>query len=436
MRVSGPRAGDALREIAGVLPPPRHARLAELKTGAGEVIDEALVLWFPAPHSETGEDVAEFHIHGGRAVLSLLIQALAEIDGLRAAERGEFTRRAVENGKIDLVAAEGLGDLIEAETEAQRRQAQRQLRGLLGPAAENWRARAISIVAAIEASLDFSDEGDVEETIAAQAIPAIKALREDIDRARASSRHSERLRDGLVVAIAGPPNVGKSTLLNRLARREAAIVSPHAGTTRDVIEVHLDLTGYPMTLLDTAGIHASDDPVEQEGVRRALQRAAEADLVLWLRDAAEEEDGLAIAEAHARPGTARDVPTWIVWNKIDAVPGRAEAAGNAEAAGAGPRFRISARDGTGLTLLITHLTAFAAEYFGAGENAMISRVRHRSLLDEASAALGRSIQAFELGEEMAAEELRIAIRCLGRLLGRVDVEDVLDAIFAEFCIGK
>ncbi len=435
VRVSGPRAGEALRKIAGVLPPPRRARLAELKTASGEVIDRALVLWFPAPKSETGEDVAEFHIHGGRAVLSLLINALEAIDGLRAAERGEFTRRALENGKIDLVAAEGLSDLIDAETEAQRRQAQRQLHGLLGPAAEDWRARAIAIVAAIEAGLDFSDEGDVEETVAAQAIPAIVTLREDIDRVLAASRHGERLRDGLVVAIAGPPNVGKSTLLNRLARREAAIVSPHAGTTRDVIEVHLDLAGYPVTLLDTAGIHASDDPVEREGVRRALQRASEADLVLWLRDAAG-GNGLEGEEPGATARAGQGVPTWIVWNKIDMAHADASLVGDEGPPGEFLQFRISARDGTGLILLIEQLTAFADGYFGCGESAMISRTRHRGLLEEASAALGRSIQTFELGEEIAAEELRMAIRSLGRLLGKVDVEDVLDAIFAEFCIGK
>lgn len=436
VRISGPRAGDALNSIAGALPPPRRARLAELRTAAGEAIDKALVIWFPAPHSATGEDVAEFHIHGGRAVLALLIRALEEIDGLRAAEHGEFTRRAVENGKIDLVAAEGLGDLIEAETEAQRRQAQRQLRGLLGPAAEDWRARAISVAAALEASLDFSDESDVEEDAAARTIPAIEALRDDIDRVLTAGLHSERLRDGLIVAIAGPPNVGKSTLLNRLARREAAIVSPHAGTTRDVIEVHLDLADYPVTLLDTAGIHPTDDPVEREGVRRALQRASEADLVLWLRDATEER-GLEVEESRSGGSVAEGVPTWIIWNKIDK-SSKLQAAPleNIGAEDASPQFRISARDGTGLDDLIGQLALFGADFFGRGESAMISRSRHRKLLEETSAALGRAIQVIELGEEIAAEELRMAIRSLGRLLGKVDIEDVLDAIFAEFCIGK
>ena len=244
-----------------------------------------MVLWFPGPASATGEDVAEFHVHGGRAVLAALFAALAAFEDVRAAEPGEFTRRAFENGKLDLTEAEGLDDLIHADTDRQRRQALRQLKGLLGDRARDWRARIIEASALIEAGIDFSDEGDVPAELIAPALREDQGAAGEIQEVLAAQGQSERLRDGLVVAIAGPPNVGKSTLMNQLARREVAIVSPHAGTTRDVIEVQLDLDGYPVTVIDTAGIRETDDPVEQEGVRRARARAAEADLVLWLADA-------------------------------------------------------------------------------------------------------------------------------------------------------
>ena len=250
-----------------------------------EPIDEALALWFPAPASETGEDVAELQLHGGRAVIAATLAALGELEGLRPAEAGEFTRRAFENGKLDLTAVEGLADLVMAETEGQRRQALRQMQGALRQRAESWRERLIRALALIEARIDFSDEADVPEDLLAPALALARELEGEIAAALADGDRGERLRDGLVVAIAGPPNAGKSTLLNRIARREAAIVSPYAGTTRDVIEVHLDLGGWPVTLLDTAGIRESDDPVEREGVRRARERAAAADLVLWVVDA-------------------------------------------------------------------------------------------------------------------------------------------------------
>src|SRR3954469_25812972 len=288
VRISGPRAGDALTALAGRLPEPRKAKLARVRDPvSGEVIDEELALWFPGRDSETAEDIAELQLHGGRAVIAAVLSALGRIEGLRPAEAGEFTRRAFENGRLDLTAVEGLADLIGAETEAQRRQAYRQLKGLLGKRAETWRARMIEALALVEARIDFSDEADVPEDLIGPALKVVQGLRDEIAEALAGAARGERLRDGLVVAIAGPPNVGKSTLLNRIARREAAIVSPVPGTTRDVIEVHLDLDGYPVTLLDTAGIRDSDDPVEQEGVRRARERAAESDLILWVFDARE-----------------------------------------------------------------------------------------------------------------------------------------------------
>ena len=304
VRVSGPRAGVALEKLIGRLPEPRKAALARVRDPAsGEVIDEALALWFPAPRSETGEDVAELQLHGGQAVIAGVLDALAMIEGCRPAEAGEFTRRAFENGRLDLTAVEGLADLIAAETQAQRRLAFRQLKGLIGDRAEAWRRRLIEALALVEARIDFSDEADVPEDLLGPALHAAQQLRDEIAGVLADGRRGERLRDGLVVAIAGPPNAGKSTLLNRLARREAAIVSPYAGTTRDVIEVHLDLDGYPVTLLDTAGIRDSDEPVEQEGVRRARERAAAADLVLWVIDPS--AGGLA---ANGYPEKPRQMP--------------------------------------------------------------------------------------------------------------------------------
>src|SRR6202790_136583 len=306
VRVSGPQAKAVLTALAGKMPEPRMASRVLLRDASRQPIDDAVVLWFPGPASATGEDVAEFHVHGGRAVLAALFAALSAIANVRAAEPGEFTRRAFENGKLDLTEAEALDDLIHADTDRQRRQALRHLKGLLGDRARDWRAQIIEASALIEAGIDFSDEGHVPAELIAPALAKIKGLLGDIQEVLVGQGRSERLRDGLVVAIAGPPNVGKATLMNQLARREVAIVSPHAGTTRDVIEVQLDLDGYPVTVIDTAGIRETDDPVEQEGVRRARTRAAEADLVLWLTDAQHEE----ILREDA-------VPTWVVRNKID-----------------------------------------------------------------------------------------------------------------------
>ncbi|HEX3862406.1 MAG TPA: tRNA uridine-5-carboxymethylaminomethyl(34) synthesis GTPase MnmE, partial [Stellaceae bacterium] len=305
IRISGPRAGEALKSLSGKIPEPRKAALARIRNADNEIIDEALALWFPGPNSETGEDTAELQLHGGRAVIASVLGALGKIDGLRPAEAGEFTRRAFENGKLDLTAVEGLADLVMAETEGQRRQAFRQMKGLLGNRAEDWRARLIKALALVEARIDFSDEADVPQDLLKPALAVVRALAGEIGEALADTGRGERLRDGLVVAIAGPPNAGKSTLLNRLAQREAAIVSPTPGTTRDVIEVHLDLGGYPVTLLDTAGIRETDDAVELEGVRRAQARAAAADLVLWVTDvSAEIGSGETTAERGVMPESA------------------------------------------------------------------------------------------------------------------------------------
>src|SRR6201747_1103559 len=335
VRVSGPQAGPLLALLAGKMPMPRMATRALLRDAGRQPIDDAVVLWFPGPASATGEDVAEFHGHGGPAGLAALFRALSNFENMRAAEPGEFTRRAFENGKLDLTEAEALDDLIHADTERQRRQALRQLKGLLGDRARDWRAEIIEASALIEAGIDFSDEGDVPAELIAPALAKIRALHAEIAEVLAAQGRSERLRDGLVVAIAGPPNVGKSTLMNQLARREVAIVSPHAGTTRDVIEVQLDLDGYPVTVIDTAGIRATEDPVEQEGVRRARARATEADLVLWLV----EDD----AQEHAIEGAA---PVWMVRNKIDLSALKPHVAGMGRTWGS-PCFEISASRGDG-----------------------------------------------------------------------------------------
>ncbi len=420
IRVSGPQTRMAVERLCGQLPTPRLAQFATLRDLDGSAIDESVTLWFPGPHSATGEDVAEFHVHGGRAVIAAMFDALGAIDGLRPAEPGEFTRRAFENGKLDLTEAEGLDDLIHADTDRQRRQALRHLKGLLGAKAETWRQQIIEASALIEAGIDFSDEGDVSEELVGPALKKIAALKSEIEETLISSVQSERLREGLTVAIAGPPNAGKSTLLNRLARREAAIVSPHAGTTRDVIEVHLDLDGYPVTVIDTAGVRDTHDPVEQEGVRRARERARTSDLVLWLVDANDKSATLPeIEDDHA--------PVWIVRNKVDLAND-----GNAARA----QFDISASRGDRVSELIAALVSYAQDYFGSGEMALVSRARHRTLLRETVEALDRAGRSADMGDELLAEELRIAIHSLGRLTGRVDVEDILDVIFREFCIGK
>jgi tRNA modification GTPase len=432
IRISGPQACTALERLIGRVPDARKAALARVcDPENGEAIDEALALWFPAPHSETGEDVAELQLHGGQAVIAAVLKALGTVAGCRLAEPGEFTRRAFENGKLDLTAVEALGDLIFAETSAQCRQAFRQLKGLIGDRAEAWRGRLIEALALVEARIDFSDEADVPEDLIAPAAAIARSLRDEIAAALADGRRGERLRDGLVVAIAGPPNAGKSTLFNRLARREAAIVSPYAGTTRDVIEVHLDLDGYPLTILDTAGIRGSCEPVEQEGIRRARARAAEADLVLWVTDvSAGGRMGTEMAQLKEGP------PHWLIQNKIDLLRSAPAQSKKDEHEFI---FSLSATEGEGLEELIAALAQFATDLFAGGENAVVTRARHREMLEQAVAALDRAVAEgadASPREELIAEELRQASSALGRLTGRVDVEDVLDKIFRDFCIGK
>jgi tRNA modification GTPase len=432
VRISGPRARVALEQLVGRVPQPRRASLARVRDPAtGGVIDEGLALWFPGPNSETGEDIAELQVHGGRAVIAAVLAALAKLAGLRHAEAGEFTRRAFENGRMDLTAVEGLADLVAAETEAQRRQAYQQLRGLLGERAETWRQRLIEALALVEAGIDFSDEDDVPKDMMARALELIRPLAEEISKAGAGQ--GERLREGLRVAIAGPPNAGKSTLFNRLARREAAIVSPFPGTTRDVLELHLDLGGYPVTVLDTAGIRETNDPVEREGVRRASEQAASANLVLWVVDGT-------VIESRALQRPLIQAPSestaWLAVNKMDLVAEedrrRIESGFNKEEI----VNLVSSTTGAGVDELVNALARFAGCFF-TPEPALVTRERQRAHLKETVLALEGAQRAARDGrEEIMAEQLRLATRALGKLLGRVDVEDVLDVIFRDFCIGK
>lgn len=414
VRISGPATRDAVMALAGAVPPARVATFAALRCD-GEILDRALVLWFAGPASFTGEDVAEFQLHGGRAVVAAVLRALAGIPGCRPAEPGEFTRRAFLNNKMDLGAVEGLADLIDAETEIQRRQAMRHLDGALGRWVETLRDDLLSALAVAEGAIDFADEDDLlaafREEIGASVSRASAAMSEQLS----AGRRGEKLRDGVVVTISGPPNVGKSTLLNLLAGRNVAIVSARAGTTRDTIEVDLDLDGYAMRLIDTAGLRPTDDPIEQDGIARARSRARSADLVLWLRD--------------ARDATAPDVETrgtvWCVATKADLPHG----------VGSTADFLVSARTGQGIDALLTALGRFAREALAGGEGALVTRLRHRHALEDAEACLVRLTSGnFDL--ELVAEELRGALRALASLVGEVGVEEVLGTIFARFCIGK
>jgi tRNA modification GTPase len=434
IRISGPNARSGLLATCGRIPEPRRASFARLRDPAtDEIIDEALVLWFPGPRSETGEDMAELQVHGGRAIVAQLFAVLGRLAGFRMAEPGEFTRRAFEHGRLDLTAIEGLADLIAADTQAQRQQAFRQFRGLLGSRAETWRERLIGALALVEAGIDFSDE-DVPLDLVARALEIIRPLRDEIRQAGAAGQ-GERLREGLRVAIAGAPNVGKSTLLNRLARRDAAIVSPHAGTTRDVIEVHLELRGFPVILRDTAGLREASDPVEQEGVRRAWDAVSDADLALWVSDAADPEAGRVLAQQQLpNPGTQH----WLVLNKADLLTAATQeiAARYAAQPCGHPLLTISAKTGEGVEALVDVLAAFAERFFTA-EPALVTRERHRVALREAEEALEAALRLGpQGGEELVAEHIRLATRGLERLTGRVGVEDILDVIFRDFCIGK
>ncbi|KAF2991886.1 tRNA uridine-5-carboxymethylaminomethyl(34) synthesis GTPase MnmE [Methylocystis sp. MJC1] len=414
IRLSGPTVQQVLIDFTGAVSEPRAVRLTALRDPEnGEELDQGLTFFFPGPHSATGEDYAELQLHGGRAVIDAVLSALSRRRGLRMAEPGEFARRGFVNGKLDLSQAEALADLIDAQTEAQRRQALRIAGGALRREVERWRAAMIDALALVEAELDFSDESDVGSFDLARLRLLLEQPLEEMRAALKDAPASERMREGFLVMILGAPNAGKSTLLNALAQRDLAIVSPTPGTTRDMIEAHLDIEGLPVTFVDTAGLRDAADEIERIGVDRVLERVVTADLVLWLSPDAQEPN----------PGLASEVDVLRVATKTDLAPAPPVWLG------------VSAKTGAGVDALLKEIGQFAKDRLGDGSSALVIRERHRSAVASAMACLESALVS-EKDLEFLAEDLRSAGRALGRIVGSVDVEDVLDAVFARFCIGK
>jgi tRNA modification GTPase len=468
VRVSGERAGAALLKLTDkkALPAPRQLELAWLKNN-GQILDKAMAVYFKAPHSFTGEDVVEFHVHGGRAVVQALCAALSGLE-MRMAEPGEFTRRATLNGKLDLTEAEGLADLIAAETEAQRAQALRQMGGALSKIYESWREELLRILAHAEADIDFPDE-DLPPHLLEARVKEIGKLIREIENHLNDARRGERLREGFSIAILGAPNAGKSSLINALAQREAAIVSARAGTTRDVVEVHLDLGGYPVILADTAGLREAEDEIEVEGIRRALARAKEADLKIVLFDAASTPDKTSLdlldekaIAVFSKTDISQDVmpaqagihgkglsggEAISMDSRLSAYALRATADKHAKTrrsfseAGRGSDgsfLAVSSKTGAGIPELLNAITQRLKRWMEENPTPPLTRERHREALLHALQCLRRAETAVKHKEayEITAEELRQAAQALGRITGRVDIEDVLDVIFKDFCIGK
>ncbi len=418
IRVSGPDADPALRALCSphAMPQPRYAALRRIRhPDTGALLDQSLVLRFSAPASFTGEDCFELHIHGGRAVTAGVLEALGRCPGLRPAQPGEFTRRAFLNGKLDLTEAEGLADLIEANTVAQRDQALALAGGQLRGRAEQWRSDIMSVKAQVEADIDFSDEADVPSDVASDLIDRIDLLCNDMEKALSEGRRGEILRRGFTVVLAGAPNAGKSSLMNALVRRDIAIVSSIPGTTRDLIEASLDLEGLPVTLVDTAGLRDAGDEIELEGIKRARARAEAADLVLWLSAPGEDEITVELPQS----------PILKILSKSDL-----------RTADSAPEqmLRLSARTGEGVDALLKAIAERARRALRPEEPALMTRQRHRQGLADAVSALRRIVSGMPI--EVAAEELRIAARSLGSIIGLVSAEDVLGEIFGRFCIGK
>jgi tRNA modification GTPase len=426
IRLSGLAAGAVLRNLINEdFPIPRHAKRTSFVNSQGDILDDGLALWFPAPASFTGEDVVELHIHGGTAVINVLLEVLSAMPSLRPAEPGEFSRRAFENGKMDLTAAEGLADLIEAETEAQRKQARRQSRGELGRLYDSWRENLIRAQALSEANIDFSDE-DIPDDLTDEVRQIITQMLEEIANHLDDAHRGERLRVGLYLVIVGPPNAGKSCLLNRLAKRDAAIVSDIAGTTRDVIDVHLDLGGYPVIAADTAGLRDAQDSIENEGIRRTRESAENADMKLAVFDSGDIQDASGLD-----PLTLEliDTNTLVILNKCDephnTLPDQVKNR---------PVLTLSAKTGEGFDALLVALQAMASKLLAGDSGPSLTRHRHRDALNDCVSALKRAKVSGEA--ELIGEDLRLASSSLGRITGRVDVEDLLDVIFSKFCIGK
>ncbi|MBV2359411.1 tRNA uridine-5-carboxymethylaminomethyl(34) synthesis GTPase MnmE [Thalassococcus sp. CAU 1522] len=408
IRVSGPLAFQAVEHLAGDIPKPRYAALRKLKTPGGEVIDEALVLCFAENASFTGERVVEFQLHGSIAVVASVMGELTVLKGFRPAEPGEFTRRALENGRLDLAQVEALADLIDAETEAQREQAMRLFSGALGQAVAVWRDKLIHALSLLEATLDFADE-EVPVDVTPDVLGLVTTVKEDVERELRGYSAAERIRSGFEVAIVGAPNVGKSTLLNRLAGRQAAIVSAVAGTTRDVIEVRMDIKGLAVTFLDTAGLRETDDEIEAIGVDLARRRAANADLRVFLVD-----DSVAT-------GIVAQPDDIVVRSKIDLRGGEG----------------ISAVTGEGIDALLSRLHGILVRR--SANAGLVTRERHRAAMIDGQQRLGNALALLARGPDVydqVAEELRLAVRRLAHVMGKVDVEDILDSVFNRFCLGK
>lgn len=425
IRISGPESGPILQSLSGgSLPVPRHATRVSLRDpDNGEVLDDGLVLWFPGPASFTGEDIVELHIHGGRATIDAVSFALSGFENCRLAEPGEFSRRAFDNNKLDLAEIEGLADLIAAETEAQRKQALRQLSGGISEVYENWREALLRLLAHAEAAIDFPEE-DLPDNLLSDTKHNILGISESITQYISDNRRGERLRDGFQITIAGPPNAGKSSLLNELAQRDVAIVSEQAGTTRDVIEVRLDLGGYPVTIADTAGMRTTTETIEAEGVRRAKDRAESSDITIFVVDASLDEVNAEILKM-AQPG---DI---VAFNKSDLLGFPAPTPKIPDV----DTVSVSVKTGQHLDKLIHSVTErVRLSLSDSAGPPPLTRLRHREALEDCRSALLRGLEAPE--SELMAEDLRLAARALGRITGRVDVEDVLDVIFGEFCIGK
>ncbi|MGY9016451.1 MAG: tRNA uridine-5-carboxymethylaminomethyl(34) synthesis GTPase MnmE [Rhodospirillales bacterium] len=423
-RISGPQSAAVVEQLTGrPLPSPRTATYTKfIYPETGLDLDQGLVLWFPAPTSYTGEDVLEIHAHGGRAVREAFLAAFSMVSGVRQAEAGEFTRRAYENSKLDLTEVEGLADLIDAETEAQRRQALRQMQGELGRFYEAWRVDLIKSLAHVEAVIDFADE-ELPEERDVKANERTERIFIEIQGHLSDGCRGERVRDGLSLAIIGPPNAGKSSLMNHLAQRDVAIVSSEPGTTRDIIEVHLDLAGFPVSVADTAGLRDGAGEVELEGIRRALVQVENADFKIYL------------SEQQFWPPDYDDLSelldnrTFIAVNKIDLD----EFKGPKEFGGCRV-FPISVHTGVGILELLSALESVISEQFGISDSPVLTRERHRCALVECVGFLKSSLLVQDA--EFRAEELRLGVRALARITGRVDVEDLLDVIFNDFCIGK
>ncbi len=432
MRLSGPEAGAALTRLAGAPPSPRRASLRTLRDPVGgAALDQALVLWFPGPNSFTGEDGAELHLHGGSAIVEAVTGALLDL-GLRLAEPGEFTRRAFEHGRLDLSQAEAIADLVEAETEGQRRQALSQLDGALAARHAAWRADLIEILAQLEAAVDFPDE-DLPPAAEADIRRALLRVAEGLETALADSARGERVREGYRIALIGAPNAGKSSLLNALSRTEAAIVTATPGTTRDVIELALDLAGFRVLVADTAGLREAADAIEAEGVRRAGERAGRAHLRLLVIDGAAAQEDWREAQAWARPGDL------CLINKADLAETAAGGAARTWAQSAGLSvLSLALVDGRGLEAVERALSTKVATALGGADFPAATRARHRADLTEALTHLHRALAQLDAGlePELAAEDVRLAARRLARVGGRIDAEQVLDAVFSRFCIGK